>query len=169
MKCAFETKSACRSKRDRANHNRVQSETSVRPFFTDALQSDPPAAEAHGYWSPSECRRVPLVFCIQSSAAAAPHGSSHFHTHTTGHVLSGGQRSLDFFCQLVWRRYWNGAQPRPTTPLPPRGESMEVQVPACLWNWPRPQRQVPVLWLASQHGSSPHLKHSQEEKFNTYI
>lgn len=23
-------------------------------------------------------------------------------------------------------------QPRPTTPLPPRGESMEVQVPACL-------------------------------------
>lgn len=29
-------------------------------------------------------------------------------------------------------------QPRPATPLPPRGESMEVQVPACLCNWPRP-------------------------------
>lgn len=111
----------------------------------------------------------PLAFCIQSSVTAAPRGSSHFHSHTTGHVLLGGQRSLDCSCQLVWRRYWNGGQPRPTKPLPPRGESMEVQVPACLWNWPRPQTQVPVLWLASQHGSSPHLKHSQEEKFNTFV
>lgn len=65
--------------------------------------------------------------------------------------------------------YWKGVEPRPTTPLPPRGESMEVQVPACLCNWPCSQCQVPVLWLASQHGSSPHLKHSHEEKFNTFI
>lgn len=155
----WNAKRACRTKREGANYNRVQSETSVRArslLLFNQIHLQPRLMGT-------------VVHQSVGGSSSAPRGSSLFHSHTTWHVLSQGQRSLDCSCWLVWRRYCNGGRPRPTTPPPPRGESMEVQVPACVCHWPRPQCQVPVLWLASQHGISPHLKHSREEKSHIFI
>lgn len=155
----WNAKRACRTKREGANYNRVQSETSIRARLLLLFNQIHLQPRLMGT----------VVHQSVGGSSSAPRGSSLFHSHTTWHVLSQGQRSLDCSCWLVWRRYCNGGQPRPTTPPPPRGESMEVQVPACVCHWPRPQCQVPVLWLASQHGISPHLKHSREEKSHIFI
>lgn len=117
---------------------------------------------------------VSLSWCLQFTRYLHV-GPSSLPTTTRPLPPWEGQRSLDCFCRLLWHVYCNGGrsgggggggggqsrQPCPGRAAATHRRALEGSLCKCRFfllfcDWLR--RQVPVLWLASQQGISPHLE-----------